>query len=82
MKVIRRRFVSEEVEAPDDLLTLTEAVREFGGDVKRLAAAVQRGELPAYIVEARNPRHGRVKVRRADMLEYVKPIFADGHEEG
>lgn len=81
MKVIRRQFSEEEVEAPDDLLTLQQAVNEFGGDVKRLSDAVQRGLLPAYIVEARNPRHGRVRVRRADMQEYVKPIFADGQEE-
>lgn len=82
MKAIRRYLVEEEVEAPPDLLPLVEAARLAGVDVRRLSEAVQCGLLDGYIVAARNPRRGRVQVRRADIETWMRPIILDGQEDG
>ena len=57
-------------ESPGDLLTTYQAAALLGISVDALIRAIDRGSLPAIVIDGALPRRQQLRLRRADVEAY------------
>ena len=57
-------------ESPDDLLTTYQVAALLGTSIDSVMHAIDRGSLPAIVIDGELPRRQRLRLRRADVEAY------------